>query len=206
MLHDDDAAATGGSTSSRYTLGGRYVNAKTRQPLTLRYIGPLPPSSATAGAQWLGVEYDDPTHGKGHSGTYQGVQVFRTEQEGAGAFIKVRDGKELEGGKTLIEAIKDRYDLASDQPDTTIETGRGVALGNSGIMVEAPGLDDVQRRLKRLERIREIGLEDQFISRVGGDEADRMIYRDRLKGESLVLSMSMGWRTAAASAKVVVQV
>jgi hypothetical protein len=46
-------------------VGNRYLNAKNRQPLTLLYIGPLPPSSsidpsASSGSsivQWLGVEY-----------------------------------------------------------------------------------------------------------------------------------------------------
>ena len=56
-------------------VGRRYINAKNRQPLTLLYIGPLPPntgaetSGPSATTIWLGVEYDDPTYGKGHSGT-----------------------------------------------------------------------------------------------------------------------------------------
>jgi hypothetical protein len=120
----------------KLAVGKRYINTKNNQSLTLLYIGPLPPSnpsergSSSSTTQWLGVEYDDPEFGKGHSGTYEGLQIFQTRQEGAGAFIKLRTGNEFVEGKTFIDAIKGRYGygcgLESD--------GHGHAIGDTGVV------------------------------------------------------------------------
>ena len=184
----------GSSSGAKRRIGARYLNSKTRQPLTLRYVGPLPPTSSSS-TQWLGVEYDDPAHGRGHSGIYEGQQIFYTIQAGAGAFIRVKKGDELEVGPTLLQAIRERYDLdsctneesasARIAKDVSVVQGKeGVILGGSGsaIIVEAPGMEEVQKRLKDLARFRQIGLEGQYISRVGGDEAERAEFRQRLKG------------------------
>jgi len=129
------------------------------------------------------VEYDDPTYGKGHSGTYDGMQVFQTRQEGAGAFIKLRTGNELVEGTTFVEAIKERYGygLDSNQCRDGMES---VVLGSSSsaIVVEAPGMDGVTKRLRSLEKLRQIGLENEFICGVGGTEAERLDLGKRLNG------------------------
>jgi len=176
-------------SSAQLEVGRRYINAKNNQPLTLLYIGPLPPQNASgegsssSSIQWLGVEYDDPTYGKGHSGTYDGMQVFQTRQEGAGAFIKLRTGNELVEGTTFVEAIKERYGygLDSNQCRDGMES---VVLGSSSsaIVVEAPGMDGVTKRLRSLEKLRQIGLENEFICGVGGTEAERLDLGKRLNG------------------------
>lgn len=167
--------------TSHLLLGKRYINAKTRQPLTLLYIGPLPPQTGggTSGPSsspiWLGVEYDDPTYGKGHSGTNNGIQIFQTRQEGAGAFIKVKTGDELMRGKTFVEAINERYSVGNGM--------ESVVLGSSNaVVVEAPGMEGVSKRLSTLEKLRQIGLEDELICGVGGTEDERRNLGVRLKG------------------------
>jgi hypothetical protein len=170
-----------GSSSTNLEVGRRYINTKTRQPLTLLYIGPLPPndtgetSGPSASSIWLGVEYDDPTHGKGHSGIYNNTQIFNTRQEGAGAFIKYKTGTELQEGKTFVQAINERYALGGGM--------ESVILGSSNaVVVEAPGMDGVSKRLRMLERLRQIGLEDELICGVGGSEEERANLGSRLKG------------------------
>ena len=170
-------------------VGRRYINAKNRQPLTLLYIGPLPPNIGTetsgpsATTIWLGVEYDDPTYGKGHSGTYEGVQIFETRQSGAGAFIRWKTGNEAREGKTFIQAINERYGDALDEAGM-----ESVILGSSNaVVVEAPGMSGVSKRLGNLEKLRQIGLEDELICGVGGTEAERRDLAERLKGKSIHL-------------------
>ena len=170
-----------GSSSANLEVGKRYINTKNRQSLTLLYIGPLPPNHAdgtsgpSASSVWLGVEYDDPSYGKGHSGTYDNIQIFPTRQEGAGAFIKVKTGNELKEGKTFVQAINERYAL-----DGGMES---VILGSSNaVVVEAQGMDGVSKRLRTLERLRQIGLEDELICGVGGSEEERASLGGRLKG------------------------
>ena len=169
------------SSSANLEVGKRYINTKNRQSLTLLYIGPLPPNHAdgtsgpSASSVWLGVEYDDPSYGKGHSGTYDNIQIFPTRQEGAGAFIKVKTGNELKEGKTFVQAINERYAL-----DGGMES---VILGSSNaVVVEAPGMDGVSKRLRTLERLRQIGLEDELICGVGGSEEERATLGARLQG------------------------
>jgi hypothetical protein len=187
-------------------VGQRYLHGKTSKPVTLRYIGVLPttptasaprPTSSSSGGStvWLGIEYDDPSHGK-HSGTYQGEKVFDVTVEGAGAFVKASPGV-LKEGATLVEALEERYGSllppengAQQQSDRTQESkglSERVVLGTSGIVVDAPGLSAVQARIGRLERLREVGLDYQWVAKLGGTDEQRGAMRTRLKSE-LVLS------------------
>jgi hypothetical protein len=206
-------------TSQEYHIGGRYLHAKSLAPVTLRYIGPLGPrpaatpyaaeSSGSASAPsssayartedlWLGVEYDDPSRGK-HSGTYEGARVFSTRREGAGAFVRYKPGVLLRG-KTFVQAVEERYGTINQDAEEPKRSspdsagGNRVTLGSSGgvIVVEAPGLDAVRRKVGRLERLREMGLEGEWICSVGmgGDEAARGILRERLRGASTVYRLS----------------
>lgn len=166
--------------STSYTINKRYLNAKTDEPLSLRYIGTLPDTDTT----WLGVEYDDPTRGK-HSGEYKGSHIFQTAQPGAGAFIKSPPGScPLKQGPTLVEALQERYGslAGAEQTQSTAEL-EAVTLGSSnGIIVEAPGMADVRKRISRLERLREIGFDGEWVSELGGSEEERRLFKDRLEG------------------------
>ncbi|KLT41510.1 hypothetical protein CC85DRAFT_119993 [Cutaneotrichosporon oleaginosum] len=160
-----------------YAVGRRYLNARTRAPLTLRYIGALPGLDST----WLGVEYDDPTRGK-HSGEYNSVQFFRCHP-GAGAFIKYSSASlPLVEGADLVAALEDRYGGLEGEGANGREGADVVLLGDSRIVVEAPGMRDVVRRIGRLERLREVGFENEWVSRLGGSERQRIVLKQRLKG------------------------
>lgn len=203
-----------------YLVGKRYLHGKNRFPVTLRYVGLLPPlrgseaggssasSSSSTIATWLGVEYDDASQGK-HSGTFEGISVFRTRQEGAGAFIRLKSGNELVEGLTFVLAVEERYgriSSSSSEPDagprdhadtaSTDETSGGtqgheqflLGSSNQAIVVEAPGLAEVQKRIGKLERLREIGLDGAWSSSLGADEETKEALRARLKGRSRIFS------------------
>jgi hypothetical protein len=195
-------------------LGGRYLHYNTSHPLTLRYIGPLPPAqtndptdaSSSSVTIWLGVEYDEAQYGKGHSGVYKGIEVFECRQPLSGAFIKYSPGV-LIRGPSFVQAIEERYgsisthrDGAHVQSQAPTEAGAAgaesetVQLGNSGIVVEAPGMKGVQKRIGRLERLREIGLDNDHVGSLStdGEEAKVMVLRERLKGEQSLLGSCAG--------------
>ncbi|OCF37172.1 hypothetical protein I316_01079 [Kwoniella heveanensis BCC8398] len=229
MARSQDAAgdqAVPRPSTSRYTVGHRYLHAKTRYPLTVRYIGPLPPpsgstpscsatalssevpaaesapsnppSSSPSEQIWLGVEYDDPAYGKGHDGLYKDVRVFHASQQGSAAFIKLA-GEPLLKGNTLMESIEERYGsilVRSDAPqaglsDATVNfeagtehqttntsssntgrAGESIVLGssNANIIVQAPNISSVKQRVGRLEKIRNMGFEEEWIACLGGDD------------------------------------
>lgn len=165
---------------SDYVVGRRYLHARTRFPLTLRYIGSLAGLDST----WLGVEYDDPSRGK-HGGEYKGAHIFQS-QPGAGAFIKCAPGsRPLTEGGELVAALQERYGLLEGD-DGGREGADAVLLGDSGIVVEAPGMRDVARRIGRLERLREVGFETEWVARLGGNGQERKLLKDRLKGSYLL--------------------
>ncbi len=84
---------------------------------TVRYIGPVAAAKNKAEI-WLGVEWDDKTRGK-HDGSCvdDGGNLVRhfTCAYGAGSFVK--QGK-IAGGRSLIEALADRY-VTLDAPTIT---------------------------------------------------------------------------------------
>ncbi|WOO83040.1 Tubulin-specific chaperone E [Vanrija pseudolonga] len=169
------------------TLNGRYLNAKTSHPLTIKYIGPLPPNTTSA-TTWFGVEYDDPANGKGHDGVYRGEQVFRARQAGAGAFIKYAPGVLL-AGSTLVDAVQERYGpLVPGQEEAEVAASApgadDVVLGssNAAIVVEAPNLDGVRKRIGQLERRKEIGFEGEWVASLGGSAEQRRVFKERLAG------------------------
>lgn len=189
-----------------YRVGRRYLHGKTLHPLTLRYIGPLPPSTtppAEAGSSssspsiWYAVEFDDASRGK-HSGTYNNLQIFECKQKGAGAFIKASPNT-LRLGNTFVQAVEERYGALNHQ-STHHGLGRleKVTLGSSsgGIVVEAPNIGAVQRRLGRLEKLRDMGLEGEWICGFG-DEGMKDIVRGRLKGVSRSVESKYQGQTAA---------
>ncbi|WRT67964.1 uncharacterized protein IL334_004938 [Kwoniella shivajii] len=200
---------------SRYTVGQRYLHCKTLHPLTLRYIGPLPPSPPSSFSSsasfsdhagndtiWLGVEYDSPSHGKGHNGTYKDIKVFDTRENGSGSFVKLV-GEPLKEGRGLIESIQERYGriiIPSNQNETPNTQNQhtnssvyvqnvekeSIILGSTKIIVETPNLSNVQERIGRLEKLRNIGFEEEFIGSLGGDDNDdgtlRKVLKERMKG------------------------
>jgi hypothetical protein len=128
-------------TSCPYAINRRYIHTEYGLPLTVKYIGPLPPTSTQVSegsssnpTTWIGVEWDDPTRGK-HSGAYQDLQVFRTRIPGSASFLKFKPTKRarttgegsaglkgmLDEGKGFFQAVYERY--IDSQLDTDAHHG-----------------------------------------------------------------------------------
>ncbi|KAJ9102394.1 hypothetical protein QFC21_002794 [Naganishia friedmannii] len=193
-------------TACPYTVSKRYLHVESGLPLTVRYIGPLPPSStanhdnSNNAITWIGVEWDDPGRGK-HSGTYRDTQVFQTRVPGAASFLKFkptkrhgqpatftplsssqgeRDLKALDPGIGLFQAIYQRYISSNDAiaGETPVDK---IVLGSSNghILVEMPNIEKVVQRLRRgLEPASEIQT-----SQSGGGTACFGIKEVGLEGE-----------------------
>jgi hypothetical protein len=79
---------------------------------TIRYIGKVSSSTSSADpdAEWLGVEFDNPTRGK-HDGAIEGpggepLRYFRCEMGGSGSFLKP---SKVDVGVTMVEALGEQY-------------------------------------------------------------------------------------------------
>lgn len=142
--------------SCPYQVNKRYIHTESGLPLTVKYVGLLPPTPThkpdADSPTWIGVEWDDPKRGK-HSGRYQDQQVFRTRVPGAASFLKFKAAKRtpsisgdvsqqtgmLDAGKGFFQAVYERYidsQLQSDLPPTNPEEGTSISEGQSSGAVE----------------------------------------------------------------------
>jgi hypothetical protein len=191
----------------------RYLHRPTSQPCTLRYTGPVATQKASQTEAerdriWLGVEWGDPARGK-HSGTHLGVKYFTSRVEGAASFLRWKpkdalkaregtngtadDGEMLWRGRTLLQAIKDRYlDTGLPNMEQPVETtdDHSLVLGssNSRIQVTVPNLNKVTSKFADLSRLTHLGLDGMWVyglqAQAEGNDLD-MDMLDRLKCEGL---------------------
>ncbi|KAG7553661.1 hypothetical protein FFLO_02946 [Filobasidium floriforme] len=201
-----------------YEISTRYLHRATSQPCTLRYIGPVTTQTTNTQTEaerdriWLGVEWDDPARGK-HSGTHLGVKYFTSRVDGAASFLRWKpkdaskaregtngtadNGEMLWRGRTLLQAIKDRY-LDTDLPDmeqpveTTNDHSLVLGSSNSRIQVTVPNLNKVTSKFADLGRLTHLGLDGMWVyglkAQGEGNDLD-MNMLDRLKSvKSLDLS------------------
>ncbi|CDO73583.1 hypothetical protein BN946_scf185014.g53 [Trametes cinnabarina] len=119
---------------------------------TIKYVGPV---EGTAGV-WLGVEWDDPTRGK-HDGVKDGKRYFTC----LGSFI--RPSPTILYGVSFLTALTAKY---IDVPRGDIPSEK-IVLGSSGgaIEVEAVGLNKIRSKLARLERLREVSLDNERVAK-----------------------------------------
>lgn len=195
-------------------ISARYLHRATSQPCTLRYIGPVTTQTTNTQTEaerdriWLGVEWDDPARGK-HSGTHLGTTYFTSRVEGAASFLRwkpkdaskaregtngtVDDGEMLWRGRTLLQAIKDRYldtDLSNmERPiETTNDPSLVLGSSNSRIQVTVPNLNKVTSKFADLSRLTHLGLDGMWVhgleAQGKGNDLD-MNMLDRLKCEGL---------------------
>ncbi|KAG8907993.1 hypothetical protein FRB99_001159 [Tulasnella sp. 403] len=145
---------------------------------TIRYIGPV----AGYAGRWYGVEWDEPCRGK-HDGSKDGVRYFTCTAPGTPASFVKETAPTLSLGTTFLDALEKKYlDVSeSDQVET-------VVLGSSGgaIVVEAPRLSKVRRRLARLEDLKVVSLDG-----VSSPGENSEIESKSLKIQSLDLSKSL---------------
>ncbi|PIL24269.1 hypothetical protein GSI_14022 [Ganoderma sinense ZZ0214-1] len=123
---------------------------------TVRYAGPVD------GAQgiWLGVEWDDTNRGK-HDGVKDGKRYFTCLAPNSGSFI--RPAAAITYGLSFLTALTAKY-IEVPYGHSSSEK---VILGSSGgaIEVEAVGLNKIRNNLARLERLRQVSLDDENVSR-----------------------------------------
>ncbi|KAI6045604.1 hypothetical protein EDC04DRAFT_3053971 [Pisolithus marmoratus] len=122
---------------------------------TIKYVGPV---DGTSGV-WYGVEWDDPNRGK-HDGAKDGRRYFTCLVPGAGSFI--RPSKSLNFGVTFLTALSTKY---VDEAHS-VSGGEKIILGssNGAIEVEAVGFDKVRSKLRDLERLREVSLDNEKVA------------------------------------------
>ena len=108
---------------------------------TVRYIGEVKHTDGS----WLGVEWDDPTHGK-HSGEHQGIKYFQCSPT-AGSFI--RPARPVDPPRGFLDALRQKYVL---DESVTAKTPDLIEIG--GKVVEEVGLDKIRAQLAVLRELK----------------------------------------------------
>ncbi|KAI9634676.1 uncharacterized protein MKK02DRAFT_16196 [Dioszegia hungarica] len=147
----------------------------------------IPPIGSTT-TYLYGIEYDDAARGK-HEGVYEGKQLFEPRQKGKGAGAFLLSPKDLRRGSTFAEALSERYgvDIPGSprvvkpaEGEKAVVGEKGITLGSTGIVVQAPGIEEVQKRLGKLGRLQSIGLEGYNVCKLGGNDETKAFLRENL--------------------------
>ncbi|KAJ7461535.1 hypothetical protein FB451DRAFT_1268490 [Mycena latifolia] len=123
---------------------------------TVKFVGEVENTSGI----WLGVEWDDPQRGK-HDGVKDGKRYFTCRMPNAGSFIRPTSG--ISYGTSFLKALYSKY--------VELPHGSGsqekVLLGssNGAIEVEAVDLDKIRGKFANLDRLREVSLDNENVSR-----------------------------------------
>jgi dynactin complex subunit len=146
---------------------------------TVKYSGDIAGKPGT----WLGIEWDDPSRGKG-DGSVDGVRYFQSRSvlrcsfdlatliqliyclsSPTGASFLRSSAPSLVRGRTFIAALRDKY-IEEKHDESGIES---ITLGSSdgAIAVEAVNMNKVRNKFARLDTLKEVGLENYMISRAG---------------------------------------
>ncbi|KIM33221.1 hypothetical protein M408DRAFT_61276 [Serendipita vermifera MAFF 305830] len=125
---------------------------------TIRYSGGLAGKTGT----WLGIEWDDPTRGRG-DGSVDGTRYFTCSSPTGASFLR-SNAPSLKLGRTFVEALKDKY-IEDAHDESVMES---ILLGSSnGIEVEAVNMNKVRGKFARLDTLKEVGMEGYLISSAG---------------------------------------
>ncbi|KAF5330813.1 hypothetical protein D9619_005494 [Psilocybe cf. subviscida] len=154
---------------------------------TIRYVGPV---DNTRGV-WLGVEWDDADRGK-HDGSKDGKHYFSCRFSTSGSFI--RPTSHISYGVSFIDALSSKY------IDTLhgSHTQENIILGSSAgaIKVEAVSLDKIRQKFARLDRLREVSLDNAYI--VKGDPPGQVTKTcPNIRGLDLSQNLLPSWETVA---------
>ncbi|KAK9469233.1 hypothetical protein V1512DRAFT_200365 [Lipomyces arxii] len=124
---------------------------------TIRYCGPFP---AWPNVVALGVEWDDVSRGK-HSGTYNGVEYFKTRIPNSGSFLKA--DRKYDRPIGFVDALKNRYapDHVDEFEKNDITFGSKVAL--------RVGFDKIRKLQAHLNRLTVVSLENQCVAYSSSD-------------------------------------
>ncbi|KAG8800092.1 hypothetical protein FRC16_003748 [Serendipita sp. 398] len=126
---------------------------------TIRFVGTIEGKPG----QWLGIEWDDPSRGKG-DGSINGLRYFQSRSPTGASFLRP-SAPSLHFGRTFIAALREKY--LEDLHATS--TKEAIVLGSSdgAIEVEAVDMNKVRNKFAQLEKLKEVGLENYMISKAG---------------------------------------
>ncbi|KAF9469222.1 CAP Gly-rich domain-containing protein [Collybia nuda] len=158
---------------------------------TVRFAGNV---DNTTGV-WLGIEWDDPSRGK-HDGIKDSKRYFSCRIQNAGSFIRP-SAVNLSYGRSFLDALVAKY----VEPPHGSESQEKVLLGSSNgtIVVEAVRLDKIRGNLARLERLKEVSLNDEHVAR--GDALGTIRSTcPNIIGLDLSASLLPSWDTVASIA------
>ncbi|KAJ7085686.1 CAP Gly-rich domain-containing protein [Mycena belliarum] len=165
------------TTGTRLSLAGHIG--------TVKFVGEVENTSGL----WLGVEWDDPARGK-HDGVKGGKRYFTCRIPNAGSFLRLT-ASGLSYGTSFLKALYSKY--------VELPHGSGsqekVLLGssNGAIEVEAVDLDKIRGKFANLDRLREVSLDSEHVSRY--DEPPGTIRKTcpNIRGLDLSTSLIPSW-------------
>ncbi|KAF8965202.1 hypothetical protein BDZ97DRAFT_1904102 [Flammula alnicola] len=154
---------------------------------TIKYVGPV---DNTPGL-WLGVEWDSPDRGK-HDGNKDGKQYFTCRFKTSGSFI--RPTSHILYGISFLEALSAKYietlHGSKSQETVTLGSSQGV------IQVEAVSLDKIREKFARLDRLREVSLENANV--VKGDPSGSILnICPNIRGLDISQNLLPSWEAVA---------
>ncbi|KAJ7137777.1 outer arm dynein light chain 1 [Mycena epipterygia] len=149
---------------------------------TVRFVGAVDNTSGI----WLGVEWDDPLRGK-HDGVKDGKRYFTCRIQNAGSFIRPTAG--ISYGTSFLKALYSKY---VELPQGSQEK---VLLGSSrgAIEVEAVDLDKIRGKFANLDRLREVSLDNENVSRYDEPSGTIRTTCPNVRGLDLSTSLIPSW-------------
>ncbi|KAF7337954.1 Tubulin-specific chaperone E [Mycena venus] len=151
---------------------------------TVKFVGSV---ENTTGI-WLGVEWDDPKRGK-HDGVKDGKRYFTCRVPNAGSFI--RPTSSISYGTSFLKALYSKY---VEMPHGS-DSQEKVLLGssNGAIEVEAVDLDKIRGKFANLDRLREISLDNENVSRYDEPAGTIRATCPSVRGLDLSTSLIPSW-------------
>ncbi|KAG8839223.1 hypothetical protein FRC18_000079 [Serendipita sp. 400] len=126
---------------------------------TIRFVGTIEGKPG----QWLGIEWDDPSRGKG-DGSINGLRYFQSRSPTGASFLRP-SAPSLHFGRTFIAALREKY--LEDLHATSIKEAIVLGSSDGAIEVEAVDMNKVRNKFAQLEKLKEVGLENYMISKAG---------------------------------------
>lgn len=145
MMH---ATLVGNAVDSKF-LNKRFVN-NAGDKGTCKWFGTIEGKSGN----FYGVEWDDPERGK-----HDGQGLFKTKFPKAGSFLSLgAKNAPSAWGRGFLDALKEKYLAKVGDHET-------VYLGNSNnVIVETVGWEKMERKLSKLDCLKEVGLVEAEIA------------------------------------------
>ena len=137
------------------------------QRCTVRYCGPV---EGTKGL-WIGVEWDDSTRGK-HNGYHNDKKVFKCLSKSPNCASFVRPNRKADQERTVLEAIRHKYDASDASTDTIIISGK---------VAEEVGFDKIARAQAQFKELRIVLIDQLVVSGLASETSNVLHAQQELK-------------------------